>query len=407
MRCKSLSFLASALAALAFTACNAAPEQPQRELPEITELEQGLVESSNAFGFELFEQVDEPGENTFISPLSVSIALGMVLNGAGGETFEAVRATLNLDEQSLAECNTGYHNLTDVLQGVDPLVQMEIANSVWIQQGFEVLADFIQRLADSFYAVAETLDFADPASVDVINGWVDEKTHGKIDSILDAIPPYAVMYLINAVYFKGDWTTQFDPDETRDAPFHLADGGQASVPLMHLHSDLAHLQNEEVQAVELPYGDGLFAMTVLLPAGSSDIDALAAELDAEAWAAWHAAMHVGEAHLYLPSFELEWEASLNEALQSLGMGIAFGPGADFSGINPDAGLAITQVKHKTYVKVDEEGTEAAAVTSVEFGTTSTQQPETFTMRADRPFLFVIHERSTGALLFMGKIVDPS
>jgi serpin B len=392
--------------ALVFAACGGGDTINDPVIRDLNQTEQKLVESSNLFGFSLMKEVvaRSDGGNVFISPLSVSFALGMTYNGARGTTEEGMRVALQYGDLTAEEINQSYRDLIDILTALDPKVTMEIANSIWIREGFEALQAFIDVNRTFFDAVVQALDFADPGAADVINAWVDEKTHGKITEIVEApISPVTVMFLINAIYFKGTWTYQFDPEDTSDGTFHAPEGDQA-VKMMHLHGELSYQENADFQAVNLPYGDGLFSMTLLLPKPGKDLDELIGALSGENWSAWLAAFYPQEGYLYLPRFELEYETSLNDVLAALGMEMAFTGSADFTGINPGGGLFISNVKHKTYVKVNEEGTEAAAVTSVEIGYES--EPQTFHLQVDRPFLFVIHDAHSSALLFMGKIVNP-
>lgn len=367
--------------------------------------EQGLVQAANDFGFRLLEEVaaEQGQDNLFISPLSVSLALGMTYNGARGETEQAMRQTLGLGELSREQINDGYRGLIDLLCELDPKVTVEIANSIWYRDGFDVLQAFVEVNVEHFDAVVRALDFADAGAADTINAWVSEKTHGKIDEIVE--PPInaaTVMFLINAVYFKGDWMLQFDPEDTREQAFH-GPGGARQVPMMNMHTELAYLETDRAQIVDLPYGHGLYSMTVVLPKPEVDRAELIAGLDRNRWQQWMNGLVEQELTLALPRFELEYEKVLNDALIALGMGVAFGGAADFTGIRESGGLYISRVKHKSYVKVDEVGTEAAAVTSVEVRETSISNA----MIADRPFLFVIHDKHSGALLFMGQIVDPA
>jgi serine protease inhibitor len=386
---------------LAVWACS--PEEGPH-VRDLTAAEQSLVESANRFGFELFSEVisQSAGQNVFISPLSVSLALGMTVNGARNDTEAAMRTTLGYSGLTADEINEGYRGLIDYLVNLDPKVQMEIANSIWYRQGFEVLQEFIDVNTTFFDAVVRALDFADPGAADTINAWVADKTHGKIEEIVDSpINGDTVMFLINAIYFKGTWTYQFDPEDTADGTFHAPDGDQ-TVKMMHMHGDLSYQQNADFQAVDLPYGHELFSMSVFLPSGGQSVDDLAVKFTSANWAAWMDGFEVEEVELSMPRFELEYELVLNDVLIALGMGAAFSAAADFTGINLAGGLFITMVKHKTYVKVNEEGTEAAAVTSV---TIEDSAVGTF-MNVDRPFLFVIHDKNSKAMMFMGKIVNP-
>ena len=249
------------------------------------------------------------------------------------------------------------------------------------------------------------LDFSDPASADVINDWVAEKTNDKIDEIVQApIDPMTVMFLINAIYFNGTWTYEFDPALTEMAPFHSKDGSTGQVMMMAQEADLLYGWTESYQVVDLPYGGGAFTMTIVLPREDVDLDALIAALDAEGWAGLTADLEVTGLKLFLPRFKLEYEKVLNDALKALGMEVAFSGGADFSGIAPDRQLYISSVKQKSFVEVDEEGTEAAAATVVEIREVSIDggPPQ---LRIDRPFLFALRERLSGTILFLGKVVE--
>ncbi|MBN2494102.1 MAG: serpin family protein [Deltaproteobacteria bacterium] len=375
------------------------------DVRELTEVEQSLVQASNRFGFKLLHEViaESDGGNVFISPLSVSIALGMTFNGTGGSTEQGMRAALEYGDLSLEEIDQGYRSLIELLVGLDPEVQMEIANSIWYRLGFDVLQTFIDAMLEFFDALVTAVDFTDPGTVNAINAWVEEKTHGKIDTILDRTSADTVMVLINAIYFKGTWTYQFDPEDSSDGTFHTGAGGDKSVKMMHLHGDLRYQRCEDFQAVDLAYGNGLYSMSIFLPADGKTVDDLVAQLDDETWTEWMAGFEEQELELAMPRFELEYDKTLNEVLIALGMEDAFTPYvADFSGIKPDHDMWISLVKHKTYVKVNEEGTEAAAVTAVVIEDGAVGD----VMIVDRPFLFVIHDAHSRAMLFMGKIVDP-
>lgn len=385
----------------------ASPTEPGNNPPrELTTLERELVSSDNRFGLKLFREImkTETDKNAFISPLSVSMALGMTLNGADGETKEAMEETLELAGLTTEEINQSYKSLIELLTNLDPQVVFDIANSIWYRLGMTFEQEFIDRNETYFNALVRALDFNSPDAVDTINGWVEENTNGKIDKIIQQIDPMAVMFLINAIYFKGTWTTQFDEEDTRDDWFNLPDGTQVPCKMMSQEAEFAYFSNELFQAIDLPYGDGLFSMTVLLPHGKVDIDSLIAAVDQQTWDGWMGGFSTAELTLYFPKFELEYELKLNDALSALGMETAFDPySADFTRMYAHGGLFISEVKHKTYVKVDEEGTEAAAVTSVEFEAVSLPPM----MRVDRPFIFAIRENHSGTILFIGKIVEPA
>ena len=389
------------------------PDEPdvRRDPPRpLTTAERQVSEADNRFGLKLFRALSEAerDENLFISPLSVSMALGMTMNGASGETYAAMQETLELAGLSEEEINTSYQGLIELLTGLDPKVIFEIANSIWVREGFAVEPPFIGASQTYFDAAVREMDFASPATVQAINGWVDEKTHGKIDKIIETIDRDVVMFLINAIYFKGTWTYEFDEAETRDEPFTQHDGATVQVPMMHQETDLPYFETETFQAVDLPYGDSLFSMTVLLPREGHDADDLAAEINPERWNDWMRRFETQGVDLRLPRFKLEYEQELNDVLKALGMEVAFTPyEASFSRINDPKrtgrqdSLYIGYVKHKAFVEVNEEGTEAAAVTVVVIRTTSGGGAAV--MHVDRPFVFALRERHSGTVLFIGKV----
>jgi serine protease inhibitor len=377
---------------------------------EFTEIEKALVQSSNTFGFRLFRQVDleEGGKNLFLSPLSVSMALGMTLNGAAGGTETDMRRTLGFGDMDRDSVNATYKNILDLLPGLDPKTLIEIANSIWYRQGFPVLPEFVDVSRLFFDAAVQGLDFSSPQAPGVINGWIEDKTHGKITRMIEEIDPAAVMFLINAVYFKGTWKYEFDPKSTSDDVFNRADGSTIPCKMMGQKATLGYYETETFQAADLPYGNGRYAMSILLPKAGQSIETLIASFDPAAWSLIKNGFTEREITLHIPKFKLEYEIELNDALSAMGMAVAFQGGlADFSRIAEGRDLYIHLVKHKTFVEVDEKGTEAAAVTVVEIRETSAGPGNEILMRVDRPFLIVIREKSSDALLFMGKITAPA
>ncbi len=373
-----------------------------------TELE--LAARGNTFGFKLFKEIAErEGDaNIFVSPLSVSMALGMTLNGANGDTEKAMQQTLELAGLSSEEINEGYRNLIDFLLGLDPDVRFDIANSIWTRLGFPIQEEFLNLSREFFDAEVQEVDFDAPASVNIINNWVKEKTNGKIEKILDdQIPDEMVMYLINALYFKGAWSIEFDTASTFDAPFYLSDGTTMQCRMMSRADDSAlYLRAEDFQAVELLYGNGDYSMIVLLPDEDVSLDQLIARLSDDSWNTWMASFVPTEIELYIPRFKIEYDLDMNEVLGDMGMGIAFNQyKADFTGMNPCWCLYINIVKHKTFVEVNEQGTEAAAVTIVGIGVTGVG-PTIPTFIADRPFAFAVRDRCSGSILFIGKVAKP-
>jgi serine protease inhibitor len=403
-------------AGFSLTACGGdsplGPGEEIRELPRpLSAAEELLIEAGNDFAFRFLDQVygEDTVSNLFLSPLSASMALGMTLNGAAGETFDEMRSTLGFATGSLEQINQGYRDLIDLLRGLDPAVELGLGNSIWYRQGLEVKADFLERTQDFFGAEVRALDFADPASVGIINGWVREQTRERITEIIKGpINPATVMFLINAIYFNGSWTYRFEHSKTVEVPFQGAGGTQGTVPLMEVTGSFPYAETEAYQAVDLPYGGQAFAMTVLLPKEGRTVMDLVASLDPWAWAGLVGSFQESDGTVRLPRFRMEWEKVLNETLQAMGMVQAFQPGvADFGGISSpgggNPGLFVSLVKQKAYVDVDEEGTEAAAVTVVVIDKSSVGR---FDFRADRPFLFFIRERLSGTILFAGVFLGP-
>lgn len=391
-----------------------APPRPITSLPRaLTSAETGLVAADNGFAFRLFGDLARragPDSNLFMSPLSAAMALALAYNGAGGTTQVEMQHTLQLDGMTLQEVNRSYRSLIALLRGLDPQVAFTLANSVWYDRNpaFAPTADYLDTVTTYFDAHVESLDFRSAGAAATINGWVNDQTHGKIPTIVpDPIDSDIVAFLINAIYFKGSWTTQFDKSLTRPASFRLASGATTTVPLMTqgrtIRLGVAHADG--VTVFDLPYGGAAFSMTVALPDEPSGIDSLVQGLTGERWSAWIAALDSAAFEVYLPKFTLTYGRSLNDALQALGMPSAFcdpGP-ADFTLMNPSGALCITDVRHKAFVDVNEEGTEAAAATSVGIGLTSLPPA----LRVDRPFVFAIRERLSGTILFLGRVMNPA
>lgn len=381
---------------------------PITRLPRaLTVTEEHLVTSSNAFGLDLMREVvgADSRPNVVLSPLSASMALGMTLNGADGTTFDAMRATLGFDGLTQGEINDAYRALIDILTELDPDVRFDIANAVWAREDVPFHDAFFQAVSTAFDARAEARDFADAETLVAINAWVEEATGGLIDSILEELDPALVMLLVNAIYFDGAWTTEFDPGETRRASFTREDGSTVEVDMMSMNEvEVPRGVGSGYEAVELPYGGEAFSMVVLVPSGDSDARSLLAALDADAWESVIAGLEPGALDLLsMPKFTISFDAFLNEALEVMGMEVAFGPGADFTRMSPIGDqLCIDFVRQKTHVEVDERGTRAAAVTAVGIGETSFNG-----LIVDRPFVFAIRERLSGTILFVGLVGDPA
>ncbi len=365
-----------------------------------------FASQTTRFAFDMARQVSqqEPaGKNLFVSPLSLHIALGMILNGADGKTAQEIQKTLRLDDQTLADVNKTYQNLMKNLPDVDPNVTLRLANSVWYRNTFTVEPAYKALLTDTFQATVSGEDFASPATVGKINGWASEQTNGKIPKVIDQVSPDNVLFLLNALYFKGDWQTRFKPEDTQDMPFTLASGSQKTVRMMRLNTTLRRSFAPAYTAFELPYGSDRFVMTVLLPNENTTADALLKTLTADDWTQLQKTLTPGKIDIGLPKFSFSYDINLNSVLTSLGMPTAFTDRADFSKISRNGGLFLSKVKQNTFVAVDETGTEAAAVTTGTISQTSLPQP----YLCDRPFVFIIHEKTSGTVLFTGKVADPT
>jgi serpin B len=393
--------------------CTKSPSEPQglpaavTALPRaLTQAESGLRDAANAFSFALWNRVNgtQADSNVFLSPLSATFALGMTLNGAAGATYDEMRAALQLGGLSEAEVNTGYKSLLALLTSLDATVDMRVANSIWYRQTFAFHQSFLDAGRTYFDAEIAGLDFTNAAAaLATINGWVSEHTNGRIPSIIDEIRDEHVMFLINAIYFNGSWRERFDPAETRDDTFRSSDGATQPARLMHRRDTIAYAESPAWQAVDLPYGNTAFTMTVVLPREGTDIETLAGSFDATTWNTLTAALEQQQVDLLLPKVKLSYERTLNDDLTALGMQRAFiGNVADFTRMSPAGDqLYIDFVKQKTFVDIHEEGTEAAAATAVGVGVTSA--PLVYDVRVDRPYLIVLRERLSGTVVFMGKI----
>lgn len=377
------------------------------ELPRsLTVAELSVIENGNAFGFDLIREVvaQDDRANIILSPFSASMALGMTLNGADGATFDAMRATLGLSMLTQEEINQSYAGLIELLTSLDSSVRFDVANSVWANEDVEFHQAFLQAVADAFAARTESRDFSDPATLTAINDWVDASTNGLIERILDDLDPELVMLLVNAIYFEGSWTTEFDPADTAPSQFLREDGTTVPVDMMTLSGvEVPTGGGVGYSAVELPYGGEAFSMVIVVPHPGESARTFLATLDSQRWDAMIASLAPRELDvLSIPKFTLSFDAYLNDALRAMGMDVAFRPGADFTRLSPIGNeLCIDFVRQKTFMEVDERGTRAAAVTAVGIGTTSFNG-----LIVDRPFVLAIRERLSGTILFVGLVGDP-
>jgi serine protease inhibitor len=375
-----------------------------------------VASADNAFGFRLLKAVQEttPAGNVVLSPVSAALNLSMVLNGADGQTRQELLETLSLREAELEAINAGNAQLIKTIRTPASGVTLSVADSLWVNsQRATLRPDYRKRMLASYDAETAELDFSQPESAPRINGWASKETHGKIPKVLDRIDPTEVLLLLNAVYFKGEWTHKFDPTKTQPHEFTLDSGSPKQLPRMAQSGRFDYFETSDLQGIRMPFGEGELVMQVLLPAKSSGLSALEKELTPEHWKGWQAQFKTRQGTIELPRFELKSDYHLNGPLQALGIKRAFQSGAELTGMLSPArghtgGLSISSVVQSTYWKVDEEGSEAAAVTTTGIRATAMPRPEQpFRMIVDRPFFCAIEDRRSGALLFVGAVYDPS
>lgn len=400
-------FFLSLLCTLFTVGCTGTMEPEPGQKITLNEKSLKLVRASNTFSFALLNKtLDGQAENRMISPLSVSMALSMTLNGASGTTLTAIQNTLGFGGLTREEINTVCKELTDALVKADPSVAMKIANSIWIKKDFGVLEPFVIANQTYFNAQVSRLDF-DISAISTINKWVSDHTNGKIPTIIESISSDEVMFLINAIYFNGKWKYRFETAKTVNEPFTLTDRNIVNVPMMKMENNFGYALRQGYKALKMPYGADKFQMVFLLPDAGNTPDKVASALNDAEWSSLTEELaSESKVPVWIPKWKFSWEKTLNEILSDMGMKVAFeSNNADFSAINPTAKPYISKVIHKTFIDVSETGTEAAAVTSVGIGVTSIPaEPKTFYL--NRPFLFFIMEEDTGAILFAGKVENP-
>lgn len=374
--------------------------------------EAGIVKNDQQFAFELFSNVfseEAKGEDKsfMVSPFSLSMALAMTWNGAAGETKTAMQETLKMGNYSDDDFNGYYKKLKEALLKTDPSTQLSIANAIFTNKFITIKPNFIKTNTDYYHATVQPVDFSLPTTKDIINRWASDNTNNLIKEVIDKTNADNLMYLLNAIYFKGIWTTKFDAKNTSKKAFLTENGTKRTVDMMSQTAKFNYTEDEIMQAVQLPYGNQAFSMLVLLPqSGKKQTDVVSALQNKEYWGKTRTALRQAEVVLSLPKFKTEYSIKLNEVLGKMGMGVAFDPyKADFSRMS-EISAFISFVKQDTYISTDESGTEAAAVTVIGMEMTSAAPgPQKVIFNADRPFIYVIQENSTGAILFMGAVKD--
>ena len=390
--------------ALLISCSNNEDNLPEPEIRALSNDEQEIVKASNEFAMNMLSEINAAHEdqNVFISPFSISTALSMTLNGANGETKEAI-GLKNLSDETI---NQTYKDLVTYIYGLDRGVTLNIANSTWYKQELTVLSSFEDLLRTFYNAEVQAADFKDPAIVDLINDWIENETNGKIRDMLDVIPANAVMYLINAIYFKANWSVQFDPAKTENRDFTLMDGSVVQVPTMYADAVTywsSYDNEKKLQLIDIPYGNGAYGFTIIIPDDPSLINQVANEFTIANMEEMLQDTRESTLEVYLPKFKIEFKELLNDYLISMGMGIAFTAQSDLSRLfEEDLELAISRVIHQSFLEVNETGSEAAAATVVEIIETSLPP----VLRVDQPFLFFIRERNSNTILFSGKLIDP-
>ena len=373
--------------------------------------EAGLATADTGFAFGLVKELarEQPAKNIFISPYSISTVLQMVCNGAAGSTKQEMASVLGTSGLETQALNEARKELDQSIRSAQSNVVLSIANAIWYRVGVELRPTFVSVNQDFFGAKMGALDFTDPQTSGIINAWADENTHGRIKQIISGqIPGDAQVILANAIYFKGSWERKFDPKATKERAFHLQDRRQPQVAMMQQSGEFQYQEGKGCQAVRLPYAGGRLGIYVLLPEAGSSVEKLLASLDAQSWQNQLRRQFVSrKGSLVLPRFKLEYGAELKRPLTAMGMTLPFSRGADFSGMSPTP-LYLSEVRHKSFVEVNEEGTEAAAVTLGVMRHSSVQRPTPpFEMVVDRPFLFMIEDNLTNAILFVGVVFDPT
>lgn len=391
---------------LLLSGCNIA-SSPNFGSAEFSENDYKMItEANNRFAFdllgELVQQKKEP--NIFFSPFSIHSALSMTYNGAAGDTEKEMADILHVNGYELSNINRAYASFLSRTFNRNHDATLNIANSIWLKEGYPFSSNFVTNTKDYYLAQVQEMDFADPKAADEINSWVKEKTRGKIPNIIENVQPNAVAYLLNAIYFYGNWEHSFDEKATFEDLFYVSEGAPKQQPFMRQTNRFKYYEDELIQVIDLPYKDNELSMIVLLAKEGIQLDNLYQQLSLKQWNRWVSQLKEHEVALTLPKFKLEYSTLLNDSLIKLGMPSAFSEEADFSQMVENGCINIDEVLHKSFIEVNEKGTEAAAATAVVIQETA--MIHTPTMNVNRPFFFVIQDNESGIILFMGEVNSP-
>ena len=384
--------------------CDSTDDTPSFENDALeTAAAKALVSQNNQFAMDFFRKISEKEteENYMVSPLSLSMALGMVHNGADGDTKLAFDNVLGKGA-SLNELNQFNENLRRSLTTKIEGTAMNLANAIWIQEDFPVDDTFLEINQNVYEAEVANINFRNPEATTIVNNWVERNTDGAIEELVKEFTPGTRLFLANALYFKSQWKYRFKIDNTRNALFHTSPENAVEVPIMNMNAEVPFFANETFKSIILPYKKERFEMVLILPNhGLTTYDILDG-MTGENLELWLGEYNLSELQIGVPKFKMEYENLLNDELKDMGLEIAFSANADLGGISPGASLQISRVLQKTFIEVNEEGTEAAAATGVEIVETSA--PPSFI--ANRPFLYMIRDRYTGSVLFIGRVGLP-
>ncbi|MBW3595725.1 MAG: serpin family protein [Planctomycetes bacterium] len=395
----------------AYVATNTLKKIGKETVVKITDDVRAVAKSNNQFAFDLYGRLHEQRGNLFFSPASISTALAMTYAGAEGQTEKQLAQVLHfrIPEEQL---HAGFGTMTEVLNSDQPGYRLNMANRLWAQESYPFRPEFLAVTRKQYGSELAQVDFAQKAEQarQIINAWIEEQTNGKIE---DLIPPSVLdamtrLVLTNAIYFKGAWEEEFSKEATEDAPFHLSHDRQIETPTMRQKEDFRYAADDDLQILELPYAGRDLSMLVLLPKEIGRLGELERRLTAENFQKWTSGLRKREVQVYLPKFKLTSQFAMSNVLRGMGMELAFSDQADFTGMSTAEELMISEVVHKAFVDVNEEGTEAAAATGVVVAATAAPvQQEPVVFRADHPFVFLIRDNRTGAILFLGRVANPN